>query len=224
MVVLGIGGEDVKLKWPNALTDDDHSDAVRELKKYFGQEPYNVAFTGASFDGLGGGGDRDDVRDLLTAEDLVAVSMLSINFPARAALQILGPDGQEISHLLSQVPTDLDLVDVDPMLLNSSWPAWQLWSLLMGVDGVGWVTANKLVARKRPRLLPVYDTLVRKQVGAPRAFWHDLNQDLRADDKAMHKRLLRIRDQADLDISALRVFDIVTWMIGRDARRSPSRE
>ena len=219
-----MGEKDMKLKWPDALTDDDHSDAVRELKKYFGQEPYKVAFTGASFDGLGGGGDRDQVRDILTAEDLVAVSMLSINFPARAALQILGPDSEEISHFLSQVPTDLDLVDVDPMLLNKDWPAWQLWDLLESTDGIGWVTAGKLVARKRPRLVPVYDSVVRKQVGAPRSYWQALNHDLRSEDKRLHRKLLRIRQDAGIgnDISALRVFDIVTWMMGRDSGSSDS--
>jgi hypothetical protein len=210
------------LTWPEALTDGDHSDAVRELKEYFGLEPYEGAFTGASFERLGGGGDRDEVRDVITAEDLVAVSMLSINFPARAALQILGPESRMISDLLGQIPTDLNLVDVDPEQINKSWPAWHLWSLLMGVRGVGWVTANKLLARKRPHLLPVYDSVVRKQVGAPKKFWHDLNHDLRANDKARHKGLLLIRDQAGLDddVSALRVFDIVTWMIGR--HREPS--
>jgi hypothetical protein len=212
----------MKLTWPKALTDENHSEAVRELRKYFGREPDEAAFTGASFERLGGGGDRDEVRDVITAEDLVAVSMLSINIPARAALQILGPESREISDLLSQVPTDLDLVDVDSEQINKSWPAWQLWSLLMGVRGVGWVTANKLVARKRPNLLPVYDSVVSKQVGATKTFWHDLNHDLRADDKARHESLLLIRDQAglDSDISALRVFDIVTWMIGR--HREPS--
>jgi Family of unknown function (DUF6308) len=215
---------DKKLTWPVALTNEDHSDAVSELKKYFGREPYKEAFTGASFDGLGGGGDRDEVRDVVTAEDLVAVSMLSINFPARAALQILGPDSQEISNLLRQVPTELDLVDVDPDQLNNSWPAWQLWSLLMKVPGVGWVTANKLVARKRPRLLPVYDAVVRKQLGAPKNYWQALNHDLRADDKGLHRQLLRIRQDAGIgnDISALRVFDIVTWMIGRHSGPSHS--
>lgn len=210
-----------QLTWPKALKDENHDVAVAELRQYFGLDN-GKPFTGASFERLGGGGDRAEVRDLITAEDLVAVSMLSINFPAWSALQILGTDGRKISNLLHQIPTDLDLVDVDPEQINRSWPAWQLWSQLFGVPGVGWVTTNKLLARKRPRLLPVYDSVVRKEVGAPKNYWAALNHDLAAEDKALYRQLLAIRDAAGLedDISALRIFDIVTWKIGRGRRSS----
>lgn len=216
----------MQLNLPRALTDDNHDDAVRELRKYFGLEPNTRPFTGASFERLGGGGDRGEVRDVITTEDLVAVTMLSVEVPASAALQILGPDGREISDLLSQIPTALDLVKVDPELINEDWPGWRLWTLLESMYGIGWVIAGKLVARKRPRLLPVYDSIVREQVGASKDYWRALNHDLREEDNALHRRLLDIRVQAAIgnDISALRVFDIVTWMVGHDhgtTRRRP---
>ena len=207
---------DIKLMWPEALTDDDQGKAVAALRTYFGVDTGDP-FTGASFERLGGGGDRGEVRDVMTAEDLVAVTMLSVEVPARAALRILGPDGRKISDLLHEIPTALDLVDVAPELINESWPGWQIWTLLESMYGIGSVTAGKLVARKRPRLLPVYDSVVKKQVGPHDGFWRALTGDLQADDKALHRKLLNIRDDAGIgnDISALRVFDIVTWMIGR---------
>jgi len=124
---------------------------------------------------------------------------------------------------LREIPTALDLVEVDPELINESWPGWQLWDLLHGMYGVGPVTAGKLVARKRPRLFPVYDSVVAERVGAPKEFWRALNSDLREADNARHGKLLDIRAQSGIgeDVSALRVFDIVTWMPGPD--RSPSR-
>ncbi len=213
----------MELTWPQALTEEDQSKAVTKLRTYFGLEAGTVAYTGAFFERIGGGGDRGEVRDVITAEDLVAVSMLSVEVPASAALRILGPDGRKISDLLREIPTALDLVEVDPELINDSWPGWQLWELLHGMYGVGPVTAGKLAARKRPRLLPVYDSVVEERVGAPNGFWRALNCDLRTEDNALHQKLLDIRDHAGIgdDISALRVFDIVTWMPGRD--RGPSR-
>jgi hypothetical protein len=70
--------------------------------------------------------------------------------------------------------------------------------------------------------LPVYDSVVRKEVGAPKSYWIALNNDLRVKDKALYRQLLAIRDAAGIedDISALRVFDIVTWSIGRGRRTS----
>jgi len=213
----------MQLTLPEALDGTDHGKAVTALRTYFGLDAGLTPYTGAFFERLGGGGDRGEIRDVITAEDLVAVSMLSVDVPARAALRILGTDSRRISDLLREIPTALDLVDVDPELINDSWPGWQLWDLLHGMYGVGPVTAGKLVARKRPRLLPVYDSVVRERVGAPEIFWQALNAELRSKNRALHQELLLIRDEAAIgdDISALRVFDIVTWMPGPD--RDPSR-
>lgn len=213
----------MKLTWAQDLTDQENGKAITKLRTYFGLEPGTTPYTGAFFERLGGGGDRGEVRDVITSDDLVAVSMLSVEVPASAALRILGPDGRKISDLLREIPTALDLVEVDPELINESWPGWQLWDLLHGMYGVGPVTAGKLVARKRPRLFPVYDSVVAERVGAPKEFWRALNSDLREADKARHGKLLDIRAQSGIgeDVSALRVFDIVTWMPGPD--RSPSR-
>ncbi|WP_405622967.1 DUF6308 family protein [Streptomyces sp. NBC_00076] len=65
--------------------------------------------------------------------------------------------------------------------------------------------------RKRPRLLPVYDQVVRCVLGRPKSFWLDA---LRADNHALHRELMALRQSADLPAtgSALRVCDVVLWM------------
>ncbi len=103
----------MRLIWSKDLTAVDHSAAVGKLRRYFGMDPGSSPYTGASFDRLFGGGDRGDVRDVLTAEDLVAVTTLSVEVLALAALRILGVDGRRISDLLRLIPTSLDLADVD---------------------------------------------------------------------------------------------------------------
>ncbi|MFE6134164.1 DUF6308 family protein, partial [Streptomyces sp. NPDC056437] len=47
---------------------------VGDLRRYFGinLSPGSVAFTGSRFEHLAGGGDRPEVSDRITAEDLVA--------------------------------------------------------------------------------------------------------------------------------------------------------
>lgn len=75
--------------------------------------------------------------------------------------------------------------------------------------------AGKLLARKRPRLLPVYDKVVRCALGRPRpSFWLALYAALREDDRALHRQLLALRQVAGVPeaVSALRVCDVAVWM------------
>jgi hypothetical protein len=94
-------------------------------------------------------------------------------------------------------------------------PADEAWQRLREQPDVGWVIAGKLLARKRPQLLPVYDKVVRCALGRPRpSFWLALHAALRADNRALHRQLLTLRQVAGVPetVSALRVCDVVVWM------------
>ncbi|MGW3339321.1 DUF6308 family protein [Streptomyces sp. NPDC001009] len=198
--------------------------AVVALRRYFGLEG-GAPYTGARFEHLGGGGDRGGVADVVTAEDLVAVQMLSVTVPPKAALELLeGERGTLLSELLTRIPADADMAEVDAAELDTGSAADQAWKLLRGADDVGWVKAGKLLARKRPRLIPVYDNVVKCLLGRPPAFWVPLHAALRADNHALHHTLLDLRKRAGIPetVSALRVCDIVLWMAheqGHKARR-----
>ena len=205
---------------PPPLQADDTTAAVGYLHEYFTRTDADghCYYTGARFERLGGGGDREQVADVITAEDLAAVTLLSVAVPPRTALQILESESGAFSALLMKLPRNLDLVDADPReVASQEWAGHQLWKGLKALPGIGWVTAGKVVARKRPRLIPVYDKVVRHQVGAPKSFWPSLREALATDGHALHHKLLDIREQADVgeDISALRVFDVITWMYGK---------
>ncbi|MCX4539017.1 DUF6308 family protein [Streptomyces sp. NBC_01669] len=192
--------------------------AVVDVRRYFGigLPPGGVPFTGSRFEHLAGGGDRPEVADRITAEDLIAVQTLSVTVPAPVALDILeGRLGARLSGLLQAIPRDIDMTDADVSVLADGSPADQAWHLLRDQPDVGWVIAGKLLARKRPRLLPVYDKVVRCALGRPRpSFWLALHAALRADDRALHRQLLELRQVAGVPetVSALRVCDVAVWM------------
>ena len=191
---------------------------VDDLRRYFGigTPPGAAPFTGSRFEHLAGGGDRPEVADRVTAEDLIAVQTLSVTVPAPVALDILeGPLGVRLSGLLKAIPRNINMVDADATVVADGSPADQAWHLLEGQSDVGWVIAGKLLARKRPRLLPVYDKAVRCALCRPRpSFWLALHAALRANERALHHQLLELRQIAGLPetVSALRVCDVAVWM------------
>jgi hypothetical protein len=195
------------------IEDLEGREAVKRVQKYF--KP-NGRFSGRLFEFLGGGGDSPEVAHRFTADDLVAVSLLSVNIPGSAAIEILTTRAEEFSELLSQIPLGVTLWEADESTVDDhDSSAADLWHRLEKIHGVGWVTANKLLARKRPHLLPVYDRIVKAKL-QPRSknFWIPLRNTLLRDDGEIIRRLDEIKDQADLNVdpSLLRILDVVVWM------------
>lgn len=75
------------------------------------------------------------------------------------------------------------------------------------------MTAAKLLARKRPHLLPVYDQVVKAAL-QPRSgrFWEPLWEELQ--DVRLVDRLEAVRSEAGVDgaVSLLRILDFAIWM------------
>ncbi|MGW9083679.1 DUF6308 family protein [Streptomyces yangpuensis] len=198
--------------------------AIPDLRRYFGTGLPDVTapFTGSRFQHLAGGGDRPAVANTVTAEDLIAVQTLSVRIPAQVALDLLeGSLGDRLSELLRSVRFDIDMVEAEAADLAEGSSAHTAWCLLRDQPGVGWVTAGKLLARKRPRLLPVYDQVVRCVLGRPKSLWLALHGALRADEHELHRALIALRQSAGLPetVSALRVCDVVLWMHHRTDHR-----
>jgi hypothetical protein len=181
-------------------------------------------YTGSMFERIGGGGERSDVVDVFTTDDLVAVSMLNGHVPAQAALRLLN-DAARLSALLADIPAGLDLVDADEEHVAVGCAADRLWRELSSFPGIGPITAYKLLARKRPRLLAVLDSVARRVLGHPgTGYWRNLQGELKADDGRLAEHLAAIRVDAGLDgsISIVRVFDVLVWMTGKGALSTAS--
>lgn len=213
------------LTLPETLQPSGREQAVAYLKSYFAPVTARSGYTGSRFERLGGGGDRPAIADEFTAEDLAALPLLSVTLKGDAVLEVLETRRARLRDLLRQVPTDLELVDVDPQDIDPDWAPWRLEVELRSVDGIGSTKASKFLARKRPRLVPVYDTLVADLLQPQGGFWASVNAALRADNRALYKHLLSLRDESGIghDISPLRVFDVVAWRTRKDQLAEQAR-
>ena len=206
------------MRLPQLLQTSDDSGAVEVLQRYYslGAHRDSPSFTGARFDDWDSTHSRCCDTNRFTADDLVAVGLLSVDVPPAAAVQLLDTGATKFNRLLRELGGDRDLVDeIQPW--SDDWAGWRLSSELMALPGVGATTASKLLARKRPRLRPIYDSVVATVIDS-QDIWEPLRKIL-TERNDLHPRLLRLRDQAGLTdaVSALRVFDVIAWMEGKKA-------
>jgi hypothetical protein len=203
---------------PDALSTPDDDRALDHLTTYYGLDG-RPQYTGAYFDAWG---DAQE-EDRFTAEDLVAVSFLSVFVPPMAAHRLLQIEADRFSDLLTAIGPDRDLV-TETRTIDETWPARRLNAALCGLPGIGPTIASKLCARKRPRLVPIYDSVVAQVTNAYDRQWEPLRTALQTvspgGQRTLHQRLLDLRERAGLDerISAIRVYDVVTWMEGKSNR------
>ena len=75
-------------------------------------------FSGSVFDSFAGGGDRPDVQNRITHEDVLAVAAVNVTVSARLSRQLLtDPVAGRLEQLLRRLPTDVDLWDADDEML-----------------------------------------------------------------------------------------------------------
>lgn len=212
---------------PDILTDHNVGTAAGLLSDYYTRPVAKGRVrTGAHFDSWAGGGDSPDVVGTLTADDMFAASFLSVPFEPAAVIGLLGERLPTIQKLLAEIPADLDLADVTKenfkALLGEESPAWELWDVLRGKKDGGWgigpTRASKIMARKRPRLIPIWDSVVHAQTGVKDSLtqWTGWHEALTQDSGALARRLDNIQHEAELSypVSQLRVMDVVLWMNG----------
>ena len=161
---------------------------------------------------------------------MLAASFLSVPFEPAAVIGLLAERQLDITALLMQIPANRHLAGVSHEefkdLLGEESPAWKLWNILRGKEDGGWgigpTRASKLMARKRPRLIPIWDSVVgaEAKIASSLTQWSDWHEMLTQEGGALAGRLDRIQDRAELQfrVSQLRVMDVVLWMHGQRYR------
>ncbi len=77
---------------------------------------------------------------------------------------------------------------------------------------------TKLIARKRPRLIPIYDAEINRVLGLNEgAHWAPLAAELQSSGRQLHTRLMELHASARLapEVSPLRVLDVLSWRVGK---------
>lgn len=160
-------------------------------------------FTGSRFERFADG----DHPDTFTTSDVVAVSMLSVNVPAPAAIQLL--EDVKAGELLRKIGPDRPIWEVEEADLGEGSPASELWYHLQNLENVGPVTAGKLIAAKRPQLVPIYDQHVGRALSPPRGkFWVAMHRSM----GDAHGAVESVIRSAGVDVTPLRGVDIVVWI------------
>jgi hypothetical protein len=201
------------------LTGAARSQAVADLQTYM------TSYTGRFFEPLAARSDPDSFE----ASDLVAVSCLSVDiYPEVAGWLLVGEGHRQTADLLAvlEVPPCGSLRDYD---LANNGAALALWQLLSDQRQLGPTRVSKLLAAKRPHLVPIYDNFVADALLPPEhrrnwqwwGPWRDLL--LGPEGEEISKAVNDIRTEANVPrgqldrLSELRVLDIVVWMA--EARR-----
>jgi hypothetical protein len=199
---------------------------VANLARYFADN-----FSGSHFEAFCGGGDADAVKNVICAHDLLATTCLSVSFPAHAMLELLeGQVGTGVAEQLEKIPVGKDLHAFSTNPLREGSPAWTAWELIDDLEDVGRTLTSKLLARKRPQLLPVLDDVVvcALSLGSEN-IWQSVYEFVTEESGNVVEELGEIQNEAAKavphisDLSTLRVLDIVVWMEHRSDHYPPKK-
>lgn len=173
---------------------------IRELvTAYFDPEG---PFAGHTFDGLGSNPPTE-----FTPDDLLAVSLLDVSYGPRAVRDILEhPD--RWSPLLAAVRPEAVLWEMDEELYGA---ADCVWRALVKLPGVGPTKAGKLLARKRPKLVPIVDDVIATFLPpGDRGFWWALQETLL--DSTRREQLDALAEGITPAPTTIRLLDVAVWM------------
>lgn len=189
----------------------EHADQIKaDFNRYF------TSFNGRHFERFSAMGSAEPNRFMAT--DILAVEALSVKVPPNSAAKLLDTEAEDFSALLRSITPSKNLWEVEPGDLDEQSPAWKLYYRLQVLDGVGPVTATKLMASKRPQLMPVIDTLVTELLQPPGGrFWLPMRNQL-VDDKR-RKKITDVLSCAPDNVSLLRRIDVALWMHVKRTRK-----
>jgi Family of unknown function (DUF6308) len=188
-------------------------------------------FTGAQVDRLGFASDprTDPYPSTITATDIVAVSMLGVNIPAMTAIDLLEDRAVEINGALALIP-HYPLHTVEHATIGPGSKAIEMWKTVRSrKQSMGPTKTAKLLARKRPHLLPVYDQRIADRLTLPEddwTWWWKWWQDAKHVQGIEDLRRAAATDSVGRDIaevSLLRILDVAVWRYDRYWNPPPTR-
>lgn len=161
-------------------------------------------FAATTFDTL-----PDNDRNRFTTTDLLAVTLLDVALPPPSVRSLLDTDADAFNGLLAKVPDDVDLWDVsDEDLAHAEALYWALRKL----HNVGRTRTSKLMAPKRPRLIPVVDSVIIEALNLGDDSWEALRACLGDAEVRASIEACRPDNAPAKSISTLRLLDAAVWI------------
>lgn len=181
------------------LSDSELSGRVRE---YLNPES-NFAAYSFNLDG-------PNPHSEFTSDDLLALNFLDVPIGPLTYRQFKKQE-PDLSETLARVDPTVALWEVD-----ENHPGYraanELWEALDRIYGVGTITAHKLLARKRPHLIPILDSSVISFYERDTSqYWIPLGRALRDENRRSAIESLRPNDPRAHELSVLRILDIAIW-------------
>lgn len=106
-----------------------------------------------------------------------------------------------------------DLREVEPAAIANDSPLSKVYEALKSIGDISYVRASKLLAAKRPALVPVRDSVVEDFLGADRAWWAPY-RDLVSNSEFV-ARVDELSVAVPDRVSLLRRIDVALWMAGK---------
>jgi hypothetical protein len=187
---------------------EEHADQVRaDLAAYYSDK---AVFPGRYFDVHASRTDPDHFE----AGDVLAVQSLSALHDPHPAGTLLVDEPARFDALLAQVPKGRALWEVDRPEVGPGSAAVALWEALQEIRLVSRVGAGKLLAAKRPLLIPVHDDKVSAFVEAGfDGFWLGLWDEL--SHESDRQAIEQVVTTAPAHVGLLRRIDVALWMQAR---------
>ena len=191
------------------------------LVEYLRVYAEDCAYTGAFFHDLSFAGPSHP--DRIDIADVASLSLLSVTLNATMARQLIQRSTwtDELAKELALEPDrDLgDLTEAEAARLESDDGLNHAWHRISGIHGIGPTRTSKLLARKRPRLIPIWDRVIDRTLGleGTMSYWNAFHTALTIEGRALDMRLAQLGELAGISdrFSRIRTLDILAWMHGR---------
>lgn len=186
----------------------DTSGELRSLvARYLGIEG-DIAFTGRHFDTFG-----TNPSDRFVGDDLLACAFLDTPIRGVGVETLLFGD-PAFDSLLRAVDHEVSIWDTDTARVREALDrAGEVHERLMKIATIGWTRAHKLLARKRPTIHPVYDSVVSRWFSDVDGVRYGLHQ-LVATGQSPQPELDDALRPHGVGLDTLRLLDIAVWMCG----------
>lgn len=195
--------------------ETNRASVPRYIERYFhgvGKKP--KPFDGRHFETFAGMGDPDRFEPT----DILAAGALSVTIPSGSALRLLRDEAEKFNSSLGDMPHG-EFWEAKREVFESEGPAVKLFRILDALPGVGTTKATKLMAAKRPHLVPVQDTFIEEELMEPGGrFWLPMYDQL--SDSALREFIGELTAGAPDEVSLLRRIDVSVWMHVKDRKKA----